>query len=362
MENVRTEKYETEVNIQMQQVHGRREIIAGSPENYTIEKLSDGSEVLRGPDSGLVDTARAEEAAGIRRSFATSGTDPMDDAARALRLIEIRQRYLEVAAKTLPGRNIGKVVVDELKSVLQDYEELLAATTPTFPHYKISDIQSNMAEVLEKLARVYGLLGNEANSRDYFMHAARLFGDIGQVENAQRCLNAVTQAEDAKEGSLDYEKRRLQSILRTTPVNSLLHARALVELAEVYKRESDDYNAIRMFETAVSALEALGYPDPEKIDLKDAMNNTMQLIQSGKRTGNFPTPLESAVTVYNLYSRLYAGLIQSHNSEPEKAKFYEEKLKRMKQQRVRPEDLLKAVKTFWANFDGSRKSAAWRDL
>lgn len=108
----------------------------------------------------------------------------MSDIDKAMQFVSIQQRHMEAMMRILPGT---AEVIAELEAVYADYKTLFESGPPDFEFYTLDDVRSNMADVLEWIARTYDSLRDDDRAIEYYEKAAASFDAINQPENAARC-------------------------------------------------------------------------------------------------------------------------------------------------------------------------------
>src|SRR4051812_31713939 len=164
---------------------------------------------------------------------------PPDDFAQARRLIEIDQRYLLAMPNTLPGK-ASDAVVRTFESIKADYEALIEAGPPALALFTLDDVRIKVADVTESIARTYDSLRDDAAAATHYRQAAEGYERYGQADKANRCRSALAQLTLAAGGDIDDELQRLQAWRATLDPESLEHAKATVQLAELCSAAGDD--------------------------------------------------------------------------------------------------------------------------
>jgi hypothetical protein len=262
---------------------------------------------------------------------AASTPEPLDDMAKARRLMEIDRRYLPMLADTMPGR-ANDQVIRNLESVHDDYERLARCGLPTYPLYTERDLEGKMADVMESLARAHDSLNHVEEARRAYKQAQQMWQHTGQADKARRCEAALARLKLSTEGNVDDEVNRLQEELELISAPSLAHVKALVELGELQSRASDDFAAEESLLQAQDEMEQLGYASgsgPSGTDLAKALQESLLGIMSGDAPKG-PTQIETKILGRDLQLRILLALAQIYReSDPDKANDYLQRSKEM---------------------------------
>ncbi len=225
------------------------------------------------------------------------------------RYMKLSQQHAKLMPQMMPEL-ANEEVITKLKATLEDYKRLLEEGIPSYPFYTAQDIESKIADVLELTARTYEslshtneYLNNITQSIQYYQQAAKAYEKNGEGQKAESCRNNRAQLINTINGNVEAEIRRINEALKRLTVNTLDHTQKLIELAELYNMNEDDYQAQQLLKRAEEALKHLN-SNPSGIDLATALTQSLQNIQSGQPTEG-RTPIEKLVSIRDLYRRLY---------------------------------------------------------
>ena len=257
----------------------------------------------------------------------------LDDLAKVRCFNEISQRSLQEQFNTMPEK-VNKTVVESLKRILADYEQLLQSGPPEYPYYTVEDVKNRIADTTEFIGRAYESLGEIEQAKNYYQRAANQFKEIGQDQKSQNCENNLAQLINYDRGNVDLEIKRLYSALETLPEKTLAHIKVLIELAELLSQNDDDYKAEKLLKTAEKELDE-SQGQPSGTDIAKALTQSLQMIQSGE---NFQqeSPIETKILVRGLYMRLYSCLVRIYGRKGAQENFesYQKKLDQMGKQEI----------------------------
>jgi tetratricopeptide (TPR) repeat protein len=244
--------------------------------------------------------------------------NPPDDLAKTRRLIEIDQRYVVAMPDTMPGR-ASEAAIKSFESIKADYDALIDAGPPSFALYKIEDVMVKSADVTESIARTYDSLRNDAQAAVYYEQAATAYERCGHPDKAQRCRSALAQVKLSAGGDIDDELQRLQAWRDTLDPASLEHAKATVQLGELFSAAGDDFEAERYLREAEASLQQGGFDNPGGGNLADALTQSVSRILSGEHVSG-PTDIETQMAVRDLHRRIYLAYAQIYRtSDPDRA-------------------------------------------
>lgn len=262
-----------------------------------------------------------------------SSNELLDDLAKVRCFNEISQRLLQQQFKTMPEK-VNKTVVESLKGILADYEQLLQSGPPEYPYYTVEDVKNRIADTTEFIGRAYESLDEIEQANNYYQRAANQFKEIGEDQKSQNCENKLAQLINYDRGNVDLEIKRLYSALETVPEKTLAHIKVLIELAELLSQNDDDYEAEKLLKTAEKELDE-SQGQPSGTGIAKALTQSLQMIQSGE---NFQqeSPIETKILVRGLYMRLYSCLVRIYGRKGDRENFesYQKKLAQMGKQEI----------------------------
>lgn len=281
--------------------------------------------------------------------------NPSDDVDKARRLIEIDQRYLMAMPNTLPGQ-ASEAVVATFESIRAEYEALIQAGPPSFPLYTVDDLLVKVADVTESIARTYDSLRNDDQAAIHYARAAEGYARHGHADKAERCRNALAQLRLSAGGDIDDELQRLQKVLATLTPPSLDHARATLQLAELYSAAGDDFEAEKHLTRTEQELQQLGYGNPGAGRLADALTESMNSILSGN-AGAGPSTIEIQMLLRDVYKRMYLAYAQiCRATDPDAAAEWLKKAEAMDSggmNRQFSDEMMKSLGSLLSQFDRS---------
>ena len=204
---------------------------------------------------------------------------------------------------------------------------MLQAGPPLIPFYTIEGLQEKIANAFGDAARVCEILRDYPQASQHYTTATEHYTAAGKHEAAQRCQANLARLKFAQDGDIDNEIKQLRAQLATLPSGSVAYARTLIELAELYSSNGDDYEAEKLFLEAEKILESNG-GDPSGNDLGAALTQSLLGIMQGQHKGG-ATPIETKMEVNGLYRELSLALARIYETtDPQKAAKYREKATR----------------------------------
>jgi hypothetical protein len=248
-------------------------------------------------------------------------TAPMDGLTRMRRLMDIDRRYMYATMQARPGRTTA-ATVQELKTIAQDYEQLLQAGAPG-GFFKEEDVRRKVADATSAAAGACANLRQYPEAEKLYRSAAATYNLAGQPEEAKRCQERIAEFKYLQDGNVDSEIRRLKAKVSKAGANSVDQADALIELGSLYGSNGDDYEARKLLEQAEAILKKRA-PDPSGADLANALTASLTGIGAGKplQFGG----IEDSLRVQGLYRLLYVALAKAYQtSNPKKAAEYRSK-------------------------------------
>lgn len=247
----------------------------------------------------------------------------MSDIDKAMQFMAIQQRHAQAMMKILPG-TASQQVVAELKTIYAEYEALFESGPPDFEFYTLDDVRSNMADVLEMIARTYDSLRDEDRAIEYYEKAAVSFDAINQPEKAARCRENIDKIRGSEGGTIDEELQRLLAKQSSLELGSLPYITTLIEIGELRMKGGDDFAAEKDLREALTQLEAISSPDPQGEKARKTLLKAVGAVTSGDMSEL--AEIEELVATRGLYQRIYhsmALIYQETDQLDEAAKWLE---------------------------------------
>jgi hypothetical protein len=241
----------------------------------------------------------------------------------------------------IPNARVGRAdatVIQELKTVLADYEKLLAAGPPKYSIYTEESVRVKIADTHGWIARAAEAMRDHSEAEREFRKAAELFTALGKSSEAERCRASLARLNYSRGGDVNAEIIRLRAKLTITPAGSLDYAEAVTELASIISSGGrDDHEAKKLYHEAERILAKLSDEKSKTIGapsgkaLADALTNS--LLNLGKSTG--PSAIERMLQINNLQQQVFSGLARIYaKTEPKKAGDYERKAGKIDSRKV----------------------------
>jgi tetratricopeptide (TPR) repeat protein len=247
----------------------------------------------------------------------------LDDLAKMRWLMAIDRRYMATMPRTKPGFANAKVLQD-LKEIAADYQKLLQAGLPQYTLYTAEGLRAKIADVFDSEAQLCETLRDYPQASQHYTAAAEIYTAVGKHEAAQRCQINLARLKLAQDGNINTEIKRLRAELARLPSGSVAHAATLIDLAELYSSNEEDYEAEKLLLEAEQMLDRIG-GDPSGSDLGAALTQSLLSIMQGQHNSG-PTPIETKMEVNGLYCRLSMALARIYETtNPQEAARYRAK-------------------------------------
>ncbi|WP_017654045.1 hypothetical protein [Fortiea contorta] len=254
----------------------------------------------------------------------------LDDEEKLRWFIDIDRRHLNAIANKLPDK-VNQQVLQEFIAILQEYKKLLQLQPPNYPLYKAEDLRDKIANVMEDIADVYcfmctsdGKAGFDYKQANFYYHQAiQSYVENNSAETAKRCFKKIAQLRINYKINVDREIEHLFLTLESLSPHSLKYLETLINLAEIYFANGDNFEAEKCLLLTESKLKELGYT---QFSLTEITNDSPILNKTQSR--DFLEEYNSgeiAVKVRELYRRLYFSLSQIYREKAvqEAAKYLE---------------------------------------
>ena len=275
---------------------------------------------------------------------------PLDDIAKMRWLTDIDRRY----RFAIPNARVGRAnasVVQELRTVVADYEKLLTAGAPKYQIYTEESVREKIANTHSWIARAAEAMRDHRVAEREYLKAAELFGALGKTSEVERCRASLASLKYSEGGNVNTEITRLRAQLARTPAGSLAYAETLAELAGIISSGGlDDHEAKKLYHEAEGILTKLTdekgktIGNPSGTALADALTNS--LLNLGKSDG--PSAIERMLKVNGLQQQVYLGLGRIYDkTDQKKAEQYRRKAGKIDTPKVNSaftEAMLRALK------------------
>lgn len=229
----------------------------------------------------------------------------------ALRVLQLEQRHLALLPRTMFGK-ADAAVIEDLQAILTGYHELLEAGIPESPLVTVEGVLGRCAQVHESLGRVWDVLGDHGVARVSYERAVALHDQAGDTQSAEAARDRMARVQLDAEGDIDVEILRLQEAIDTTASGSSRHAQLLVELAELYQRGGNDFDAAPLLQQAQEALRGMGYDDPAGPTGRELADRLADFARGAGALdlATRAARLQEVVLVRNLFERIYLAWVQ----------------------------------------------------
>jgi hypothetical protein len=229
----------------------------------------------------------------------------------AIKVMRLERQHLALLPRTMFGRADG-AAIDDLHAILAGYQDVLDAGLTDPRHLSVNDLWRRCAQVYESLGRASDVLGRPKAAREYYEQAGSLYERVGDRQEAEASRERLARLRLDAEADIDLEMQRLHAAIDATPSNTVRRAALLIELAELYQRNGNDFDAVPLLDQAQHVMRDAGFDDPAGPSGRD-LAHALTAFASAARSGDLPARaarMQELILVRALYARIYAAWIQ----------------------------------------------------